>query len=365
MKFNYIIVLVAIVCLFMFACFRITQINTDAKQAVSLLNESATRGSSDSGGRHDSKREGDKSDGESVESDVDWKTSEIQPSSSDVNATVFSPRNSNANIQRNLQINKNAPSLTSAEQKAYYRDHLSAIASKSEWLGEEDRSELKSFLNSKYSEQTELDLIALNALKNAAVQKLIDQREMDDDLSDFIIEMYNNPEHDDLWRDYCIQFLPECHAKKWPMGASPTDHSAMRIIDAIWVAASETDSGSIPGTALLALNRMSRIEPIIDKQRLSNLALDYVKRDDVTVEARISAMQICGQLGQKSVLPTARELAQGAVKIPLRMASIASIGDLGSSADISFLEGILSSERSKYVRVACESALAKIKKRNF
>ena len=71
-------------------------------------------------------------------------------------------------------------------------------------------------------------------------------------------------------------------------------------------------------------------------------------------------MQICGVMGRKEILPTARKVAREADSIPLRMSAIATIGDVGDSQDAELLKQIAFSTGNAYIRKSARSALKRL-----
>jgi hypothetical protein len=56
--------------------------------------------------------------------------------------------------------------------------------------------------------------------------------------------------------------------------------------------------------------------------------------------ARITALQVCAQLGVKDVLPLALQFAESAKSIPLRVSAIAAVGQLGGAEVTAYLENL-------------------------
>jgi len=177
------------------------------------------------------------------------------------------------------------------------------------------------------------------------------------------VAMYKDKSHDAVWRNYTIQFLAPYYEKRWPAGSAVNmaDPERQAILDTLWEALLEKD-GPIAGTALIGVELLSRTHSEIDKGRMRKAACDLALDDACGVESRIAAIQICGMIDSREALPTVRTLAQAGEVTPLRIASIAALGRLGSSDDEDLLQS-LAAGSEQYPRKAAEAALKRLRKR--
>ena len=96
-------------------------------------------------------------------------------------------------------------------------------------------------------------------------------------------------------------------------------------------AALEVDS-SIGGTAMLALARLSEIDPHVDRRRLSSRSASLVANPSARLSTRIAAAQLCGLLRVRSALPALLSLsADSSVPTPLRLAAAHAAGLVSES----------------------------------
>jgi hypothetical protein len=163
--------------------------------------------------------------------------------------------------------------------------------------------------------------------------------------------MFHDETTDEVWRDYCIQHLGTWYGKEGDAGRRET------IRDVLWAATAETDS-SIGGTALISLKRASEAGGI-DRARLAETALARCLDDGCGELTKITALQICAELGETGVLPTARAIADSKRSVPLRMSAIAVLGTLGNEEDRSLLEPYAQSTDTR-LRTAARSALERL-----
>jgi HEAT repeat protein len=116
---------------------------------------------------------------------------------------------------------------------------------------------------------------------------------------------------------------------------------------------------SIAGTGLLALHRLAGAESAIDKPAVQRAALQLAQDEQCGELARITAVQVCGRMGVKEVAPLALQLAQTAASVPLRIAAVATLGDVGGAAARGYLEELARGEDER-LRVAAASALQRL-----
>jgi len=64
-------------------------------------------------------------------------------------------------------------------------------------------------------------------------------------------------------------------------------------------------------------------------------------------------------MGSKEILPAARMLAQAGETVPLRMAAIATIADLGDATDLELLQSFAASPEKRIATIA-QSALKRL-----
>lgn len=125
----------------------------------------------------------------------------------------------------------------------------------------------------------------------------------------------------------------------------------------------EKENG-IAGTALLALYRLVGKTSEADPAAIGKEALSLARDPASSVQTRVTAVGICGMTSQTAFLPDARVLAQTGEVIPLRLASIAAIGSLGTQQDKELLES-LKAATDERLHKAADTALRKLKERVF
>ncbi len=229
--------------------------------------------------------------------------------------------------------------------------HLEA-AKVQEWI---------SFLETPYSGSMGLAPLEFDSLKNDVLDQLIAQEVIPADLGFRMVQMSSDASLGEVFRDYCIQRLALYYEARWPTGQSnPDSAESLAIRNAYWKAVQGPDAISA-GSALIGLERLSRVYGEFERQRLKQTVLSLAQNDATPVQTRITALQLCGVMGDSSALPVARRLSQESKSIPLQLAAIATMGDVGSSVDAVELEQQLARTADPYEKKTIQKALLKLR----
>ena len=208
-----------------------------------------------------------------------------------------------------------------------YPARIAAARALSRTLANEDITALYGFLDRKAaddpSQPGELD-----AIKNDVVNQLKAQNRFPLELPGRLMAMYGDRSHDEVWRDYCIQHLGDI------VPEIRDEAGREKAIRVLWSATDERQ-GSIPGTGLIALFNLCGGKGV-DRAQVAAKALAMVKDPGYGEPAKITALQIGAKLGEKTILPLARQLAQKAT-ISLRVSAMACVGTLGNASDLDWL----------------------------
>jgi HEAT repeat protein len=193
-----------------------------------------------------------------------------------------------------------------------------------------------------------------NWLRNELMDKLTSQAMPPPELVQVLVAIYQDPAQDIVMRDYAVQHMRPAYVQ-----AGPEQRDLLQ--QALWNAATETDS-SVAGTALLALQSLGHEYKEIDADRLGAVSLNLAGEGRCGELSRITAVQVCGRLGLKQAAPLLTQLAQDADSIPLRIASIAALGDVGDEAARTWLQQ-LAGQADPRLRPALQTALNKLNRR--
>jgi len=254
--------------------------------------------------------------------------------------------------------------INGSNNKADYNDYRVAMLQLTRKLSSDDISALMEFLNQKAADRSDMRAIEFNGVKNDVLDVLLRQDVLPKGIGLQLVEMYNDKSFDTMWRDYCVQFITNYYERRWIYAESSQTVSKeadakdveREVIEAVyWDALKETDT-TIAGTALLGLNSLSQQYHTIDRERVSQAAVDLLSNPEVGEPTRITAFSIAASLGNQKALPEARVVAQTGETVTLRMAAIAAIGQLGSVSDIELLTSLAHDGEERIRRIA-KSAL--------
>ena len=192
------------------------------------------------------------------------------------------------------------------------------------------------------------------ALKNELMTALRDQKKAPPGLTALFLELYRDPEQNPVIRDYALQ-----HLCLWYEQVADGEKS--QIEQALWDALNEKQT-SIAGTALVALAHLSEKNPQLDSGKVKDAALQLANDPACGELARITALQVCGNLGAKEILPVALDLAKNSQDTPLRISAIAALGEVGGR-EVQPLLKKLSKNSNTLLQLAAQAALQKIRNR--
>jgi hypothetical protein len=226
-------------------------------------------------------------------------------------------------------------------------------------LSADDVDALRLFLDTRFSEQDALDLQTFNSMKNEVLLALCRQQRLPTGLGFDLVRMFRDQNHDDVWRDYCIQFVGDYYQRLSSTATSDPEKQA--ILAAYWDATTITNK-PIAGTSINALERLSRETPDLDRKQIATVALTMARDERVCPAARVTAIQVCSRLSCEDVLPTARALMAVGNQAMLRMSAIATVGDLGGAADEQSLT-VLANDPDLRVRTAALAAVRRLRHR--
>lgn len=190
-----------------------------------------------------------------------------------------------------------------------------------------------------------------NWLRNTLLDKLTESPTLPAGLVSVLVAIYQDPAQDIVMRDYAVQHITPVYAR-----AGAEEKAILQ--QTLWQAAAETDS-SIAGTALLALRDLAQDNHEFDKTQLGEAALKLAGDDLCGELSRITALQICGRMGINQAAPLALQLVRKTESVPLQIAAIATLGDVGDEAARQLLRQ-LATQSEPRLRPALETALKKM-----
>lgn len=159
-----------------------------------------------------------------------------------------------------------------------------------------------------------------------------------------------------ILRDYALQHL--LSHTEFKLDAEARE-KVLKEIEPLASAATET---SLPATYLLGIWQLAGKPGYPSADAIGKSALSIAADPEAFTPNRISAIQVCGQLGYKEALPVARRIAENtSLRTGLRAASIATIGNLGDASYLPLLRKIKYKGASdSRILYAADSALKKL-----
>ncbi|MFA6287904.1 MAG: hypothetical protein WC661_11020 [Opitutaceae bacterium] len=188
----------------------------------------------------------------------------------------------------------------------------------------------------------------LRALKNDVLNVLTLQAGEGAALAKLLRQVYEDKSQDPALRDYALQFLA-------PLAESNPDTGWKLHWEAL-----AGDDAALAATAMLHLTLADRGGKLTSAEHTTLAAAALKLASDPTQKetSRATALQVCGQLKLTEARPLAREISRSdQAGFPLRIAAVATLGDLGGDADTRDYLAALTTGSEKRLRVPAQSAL--------
>ncbi len=259
-------------------------------------------------------------------------------------------------LPRSLSSIDTELSCTFGEASSPYAERVRLIHRLPSNLASEQLERCRAFLESPLAGQPLPDL-EFNGLKNELVFALLRQREGLTELAELLVRMSRAPDTDATWRDYCVQFLGKCY---------PRIHDAKSreaMADALWEALKTQRRGRAAGSAARQLMTLGRTFPEFPPEKVAASSLEVLLDPVSSDETRTALLQVCGTLGERGALPSARAIAGRNSAPVLRASAIAAVGMLGDASDLPLLKRLAASGDVRVSRPAA-AAMDRIQKSN-
>jgi hypothetical protein len=237
-----------------------------------------------------------------------------------------------------------------------YPERVAAIAEITTNMPPADWQALQEFLLLK--DRADADQLG-QVFKNKLMDLLCALNPPPADLEKLLVRVYRDRDQDPVIRDYAVQHLAAYYEQMEVAGLDDVQAQQM-IQDALWEALAETDS-SIAGTALLALERLSRERAQFDRKKVAASALKLAADGGAGELTRISAFQMCGQMAVSDAGGVLLDAVQNAQTMPLRISAIGALGTLGDVRALPLLTGILNGEEER-LKPPAQRALMEIQR---
>jgi hypothetical protein len=258
--------------------------------------------------------------------------------------------------------------ITENGKKLSYNDRMDAIESLTKTLDAETIEFLRAFLRVPFSEETGMTAIGYNAVKNDVLEVLLRQDVLIDGIGNDLVEMYRASESDDMWRDYCVQFMTDYYTQakvlQNPDNMQLIESELAEIESSLFAGVKETNL-TIAGTALITLDNISRVDERVNINEAVRVATEMATDSSVPDFNRITALRICAKHGETdSIRDSVTEIVQIGESTPLRIVAAKTLGDIGTLEDVTLLEELKASTEDKILLNVIDTAIAKLSGNN-
>ena len=216
-------------------------------------------------------------------------------------------------------------------------------------LSERELTSLLYFLHKKEGDDV-IPLLEFDAIKNDVASAIMNQERLSIEFAPHLIAMYYDKSLDDVWRDYCVQFLGQCYGKI----ENPQERAVVRNLfnEAL------KDKAGIPGAALIAMSGLAE-NPEFDRRKIAEAAYALCIDTNIDDMIKTTALQVCAKLKKHEVLAIARDMIKTSKNVPLKMSAVATVGAIGDNSDHDILRSLAKSSDVR-MRTASKAALKKM-----
>ncbi len=273
---------------------------------------------------------------------------------------------------------ESARELTLSDEVAKLLSSETSFAARAQFIKELSRSlladditALREFLSSSSVDHPKMKPMVLNSLKNDILEVLMDQHKMPEGLGQQVVDLFNDPSSDYMWREYCLQFMEPLWEKMSEDGRQRTEGGEQRagellkinqqsaiVIQQCLFSALDLRSEDLAGTALLGLNRLAKKQEEFDRDEILEKAVEMTEDTRASDRCRLTALRVAASGASTNILLVARELAVNAKTDLLRGAAIATLGDFAEAQDRELLER-LAATGNRQITTAAKAALKK------
>ena len=185
-------------------------------------------------------------------------------------------------------------------------------------------------------------------LRNNMLNKLREHPAEPRAVTEALLKIYRDPGQEDVLRGYAIQ-----HIAGWIRTGALAPGDREQLLAAVRDAATKVDNPAMGGAALIALREVGPAEDA------GAFAMRALNAGSACPESRISAFQVCAELGvDKALEPARTALADRNAPAVLRMSAVNVLAKLGGPADERLLQEL---STGGSVKISGQSAEQNIK----
>lgn len=248
---------------------------------------------------------------------------------------------------------------TIVDDQVPYAERLEAMRRLPAKLTEADWLALKKFL----LQRSPLDQEQLRqVLKNELMNRLCAMEPPPAGVGDVLVALYKDETQPLVLRDYAIQHLAAYLEQAGGSTGPGLDREHQQAWQVLWAALQQSD-GSLAGTALLGLKRLFEAGADLERGRLEQAATQLAGNPAASELTRISACQVCAQLGLQEALPAIEAAARSSSSVAMQISAVGALGLLGGTNDLALLQSLLPGGEPR-LRLPVQAAIDRIRRRS-
>jgi hypothetical protein len=220
-------------------------------------------------------------------------------------------------------------------------------------LDEEEQGQVLALLPT-ISSWTHLDAHQRHRLAELLFKRLRLQENGAPELGGALIRLLEDQEQEQTIREYALQHLSQWYE---PRETDP-------LVEGVLWHLVESPQERLAGTAVLAIQRLSRAGRAIANDRLEAAALSLLTDETVTDATQAAAIGVCAEIGSPRALESIRRAVSDESRPLSQLAAVAALGGLGTAEDHRLLAE-LSRKNADIRQNAAQVAGQRIKAREF
>jgi hypothetical protein len=195
----------------------------------------------------------------------------------------------------------------------------------------------------------------LPVVRNNIANRLVERRPVDPYLATVFVQMYENGQEDEVWRDYCIQFLSVL------VEGLGRDDGSEALSDLREIG--RKDISTVGATALLQEARLVRNGVVPEAEDFSDLLSQRLADVETTGVVRHTLLALIGEDSRVEHLQLVREALESTGSDDATRGALYAIGRIGDHSDVPMVEALLDYPNGAVV-MAAKAALDNLSARN-
>ena len=255
-----------------------------------------------------------------------------------------------------------------------YMERSKALGGLGLSLSEADVETLRAFVREKPPENLSMRPIEYNALRNDALNLLVEQDNVPSAIVHDIAHVFNDAEQSRDWRSYAIQYF----APYWEAESSgvegvrtdpdistvdtPQEERALEITRRTLKQGLTERTGPVAGTALLSAAELAGENGMFSADEIDNAALDILNDRSSASASRMTAMRVAARRNLTEAVGIVRTTARNGASDMARMVAVKTLGEIGTTADRNLLADLTEDDNERISKTA-QQALKDLNKK--